>query len=308
MEHRVALDPLRAATVLSILLVAALVAASSHATFKGRNGLLVYEGKVEGRTQLFSVRPGGSGLRQVTRFPDGDAIDPAWSPDGLKIAFVHITKERGETQRIYTMNADGSGLRALERTLHWAVAWLPGGRRLLTVKGLSYVTVNSDGSGLRDAGIPGGLANSPCVFPDGKRVAFLRGKSLASRQRAVFVGRLGGGRGSIRRITPWQRLADKIDCSPDGSRIAFSNSHLGSDLSSNVYTARIDGSGLQQLTQSTGGTENNLVNSWSPDGKKIAFLSNRDGEYLLYSMNADGTGVRRLTSRGANAAAWGTHA
>jgi hypothetical protein len=61
----------------------------------------------------------------------------------------------------------------------------------------------------------------------------VRGKSLSSKLRAIFVGRLGGGRGSIKRITPWQLLADKIDCSPDGTRIAFSNSHLGTDRSSN---------------------------------------------------------------------------
>ena len=289
------------------VVAAAIVAAPSQATFKGKNGLLVYEAEVGKTDQLFTVRPDGGELRQVTRFPAGSAIGPAWSPDGRRIAFVHITKERGETQRIYTMNADGTSLRKLDRRLRWAVTWLPGGKRLLVVKGLSFVTVKADGSGLRDAGIPGGLANSPCVFPDGKRVAFLRSKSLSSNdERAIFVGRLGGGRGSIERITPWQRLTDKIDCSPDGSRIAFSNDHLGSDRSSNVYTARVDGTGLRQLTRSTGGAENNLVSSWSPDGKKIAFVSNRDGEYLLYTMNADGTGVRRITSRIASFAAWGT--
>jgi len=289
------------------VLAAALFAVPSHATFQGKNGLLVYQGTVDGQAQLFAVRPDGSGSRQLTRFPDGDAIGPAWSPDGRRIAFVHITKERGETQRVYTMNADGSGLRALERRLKWAVAWLPSGKRLLVVKGLSYVTVNADGSGLRDAGIPGGLANSPCVFRDGRRVAFVRGKTLNSDQRAIFVGRLGGGPGSIKRITPWQRLADKIDCSPDGTRIAFSNSHLGTDRSSNVYSVRLDGSGVRQLTRSSGGIENNLVDSWSPDGTKVAFISNRDGEWLLYTMNVDGSGIRRITSSEAHAAAWGTH-
>ena len=42
-------------------------------------------------------------------------------------------------------------------------------------------------------------------------------------------------------------------------------------------------------------------------GFRVESLSNRDGEYLLYTMNADGTGVRRLTNGEPHAAAWGTH-
>jgi Tol biopolymer transport system component len=297
-----------AAALAALVVVVALAAAPSQATFEGKNGLLVYQRDVDGYEQLFTVRPDGTGVRQVTDFPDSDAVGAAWSPDGTRIAFVRVSNERGETQRVTTMNADGSGRHELDRKLRWAVAWLPGGRRLLVVQGLRFVTVNADGSGVRDAGIPGGLADSPCLLGDGKRVAFLRSRSLGdSSRRAIFVGRLGGGRGSIERITPWQRLADKIDCAPDGSRVLFSNSHLGSDRSSNVFTIRRDGAALRQLTRSTGGAENNLANSWSPDGKKIAFVSNRDGGYLLYTMDADGTDVRRITSREADQAAWGTH-
>jgi TolB protein len=63
-----------------------------------------------------------------------------------------------------------------------------------------------------------------------------------------------------------------------------------------------------QLTHSRGGKVNNGADSWSPDGKKIAFVSNRGGVYQIYVMNADGSNVTRVT-RGAEAhlAAWGTH-
>jgi Tol biopolymer transport system component len=49
----------------------------------------------------------------VTDWPDSDAINPAWSPDGRKIAFLRVWRERGERVRIYTMNADGTGVRKL---------------------------------------------------------------------------------------------------------------------------------------------------------------------------------------------------
>ena len=46
--------------------------------------------------------------------------------------------------------------------------------------------------------------------------------------------------------------------------------------------------------------------AWSPDGKRIAFTSNRDGNYEIYVMNADGTGLRNVTQHPGqdNYAAW----
>jgi TolB protein len=104
-------------------------------------------------------------------------------------------------------------------------------------------------------------------------------------------------------------MADKIDWSPDGSRIVFSMPAFGPPLSSNVYTIRPNGSGLTQLTHDTGGKINNGADSWSPDGQEIVFASNRAGAYQLFVMNADGSGVTQLT-RGkveSHFAAWGTH-
>jgi len=52
-----------------------------------------------------------------------------------------------------------------------------------------------------------------------------------------------------------------------------------------------DGSGLTPLTSDT--TEN-IMPAWSPDGAKIAFSSNRDGNHEIYVMNANGSNPLRL--------------
>ena len=51
---------------------------------------------------------------------------------------------------------------------------------------------------------------------------------------------------------------------------------------------------LTQLTHTAGGTD--LTPAWSPDGSRIAFVSDRDGDDEIYVMNADGSGQIRLTT------------
>jgi TolB protein len=285
--------------------VVAVVAAvpPAQATFSGANGRLVYEQTVGTHYQLFSARPDGSGAQQLTDFPDSDASHALWAPGGKKIAFIRAWPSG--KQRLYTMNVDRSGLHEFDRRLRLVEAWFPDGKHLLVLQNLQWTIVTANGAAPRAAGIPGVLGNSPCIFPDGKRVALTESK--AGGLSAIFVGRVGGGPGSLRRITSWQSMADEIDCSPDGSKIVFSKPHFGPPQSANVFVIGSDGRGLRQLTHASGGTINNGANSWSPDGRKISFVSNRDGEYQIYTMNADGSDVTKVTRGGeSHRSSWGT--
>ena len=59
-----------------------------------------------------------------------------------------------------------------------------------------------------------------------------------------------------------------------------------------VWVMNADGSGQRNLTRNPA---HDGGGSWSPDGKKIVFVTNRDGNGELYVMNADGSGQRNLT-------------
>ncbi|MFQ6037008.1 MAG: TolB family protein [Candidatus Aminicenantales bacterium] len=63
------------------------------------------------------------------------------------------------------------------------------------------------------------------------------------------------------------------------------------DGDNEIYMLTKDG-----LTKLTDNTWNDEYPVWSPDGKNIAFTSDREGNYDIFMMNADGTGVIRLTS------------
>ena len=66
------------------------------------------------------------------------------------------------------------------------------------------------------------------------------------------------------------------------------------------------GSRLLDLIQSPPGRPDVQTPAWSPDGRRIAFLSRRDGNKAVYLVNADGSGQRRLTRDASNTAtpAW----
>jgi Tol biopolymer transport system component len=121
----------RSALVTAGGVVALAVAAPlSGATFPGTNGLLAYDTKVGKHYQVFTIKADGSGARQLTHFPDSDAVWAAWSPSAKQIAFERdvytgVVVKRGA---IYVMNADGSGLRSLTPTgLNGGPSWSPKG-------------------------------------------------------------------------------------------------------------------------------------------------------------------------------------
>ena len=88
--------------------------------------------------------------------------------------------------------------------------------------------------------------------------------------------------------------------SPDGKWLALTSTDGSPDGMTDVCVMDIEGNQLKNLTQSPGRDE---VGSWSPDGSKIVFFSNRDGNEEIYVMGSNGRKQINLTNHPAHDAA-----
>jgi Tol biopolymer transport system component len=295
------------------------LALEALATTPGTDGLIVYAKEVHGHFQLFTIRPDGTGERQITR-ADGDALGPDWSPDGSRIAFAL------NECSVAVINADGSGLSDLtgpkpREICEGAPAFTPDGQRLVFVHYDDKTNVESiqsmdlsGGDRRLITGRQGAGRGDPDVSPDGNTITFVRLKKEHELQALFAVHPDGSG---LRQLTPYSwEVAIKHDWSPDGKRIVLTTNadFVRPRSSANVVTIRPDGSSLRRLTHFTGGPDKGksaFAGSFSPDGKRIVVRIERGDKGGLAVIGRDGRNLRMLTKLSKQKPKfidWGTHA
>jgi hypothetical protein len=302
---------LTAAAVTSALI---LPAPAANATFPGTNGRIAYVVDDGGVRAIDTVGPLGNDPEPLIHLDGRDAIEPAWSKDGSKIAFAAQAEPDGAFA-IYTANADGSNLTQVTSgadDVH--PAWSPDGSRLAftrrTESGSRIFLLDlSDGSvqPLTDPADEAGSQADPAWSPDGTMIAYvfrmldpqtcpdcrfdLRVIHVGARYPDGDVGYYGG-----------PNLRDP-DWSPDGRRIAATLDY-GSGSAIFVF----DTSPSLQLVDTLTDVAPLHDPSWSPHGDRIAYIEDSDAPFgpTLLSRTLDGQGILDFGLTGTIAdAAWG---
>lgn len=282
------------------------LASGGLATTPGKNGLIAYAQELSPQHfQIFTIRPDGSGARQITHAVSAE--HPDWSPNGKKIVF-ELERQKPYRKGIALMSASGTGVRILTpRGIQGQPSFSPDGRSIV-YEGLWIM--RADGTHKRRVTRSPFFDTDPNFSPDGKLITFVRIKK-DHRLQALFAVRPDGS--ALRRLTPYSwDVGVKHDWSPDGKLIVLTtNADLAQPGESpNVVTIRPNGSGMRRLTRFTGGTKSALAGSFSPDGKQILFRLEEGDKSSLAVVNRDGSRLRSLTTPSADRPRfidWGTH-
>ncbi len=289
------MNPKIFALLFTALLIAALPAHVVHAAWPGGNGLIVFESDRDGDNEIFVMNGDGTGQTQLTEnvFDDSGA---RWSPDGLKILFG---SNRSGQPQIFVMNADGSAQTQLTTGpgTNGSAAWSPDGSRIVFSSDrdgdLEIYVMNADGSGQTRLTTSPRNDNEPFWSPDGTRILFYSDRDGDSE---IF---LMNPDGSAQTQLTFNSFINDVqpDWSPDGSKIVFARGPFGTH-ELEIWVMNVDGTAQTQLTFNPA-VDN--IPSFSPDGARILFSSDRNGGQTdVFVMNADGSGQAALTTASGN--------
>lgn len=282
--------------VLGCLALIMLTSGTAHATFPGRNGLIAFQAQTEEGIQIFTVRPNGQDLKQITHL-DGDSVTPDWSPDGRQIVFEHDAP--GACANVAIMNADGSSLVEFPEpdVCEGDPSFTPDGARILfdrfdpATNDEAFWSMYLSG---KDRQRIGPCCFDPIASPNGERLSYLTPNGEPTGM-ALFTSDIDGT--NVFQVTPFNfDVAIKQDWAPDGQHIVFSKDgdvHKPR-VSTNIATIRPDGTGMHFVTHYTGGDVNAITGSYSPDGRWIVFRLEDHGLFGLFKIHPDGTALTKI--------------
>lgn len=218
---------------------------------------------MSGSSKLFLMNADGSGLQELV----SEGSHPSWSPDGRYIAFTQFIQNSMQIYRLNLETMEQINISNTEGQSDWA-SWHPSGQQIIysaNTRGLpDILLMNADGSNQEilldwQAGPGHGSKLSPAWSPDGRKIAYVFDQSGNSEIMIVHAD------------------------------TTFAQDNITNGPAQDTHPA------WQPIQRNT--TNTVPVEESSNDSKgKITFVSDRDGTYQVYTMNADGSDIEQVTN------------
>jgi TolB protein len=229
----------------------------------------------------------------------GEINNPAWSSDGRRMLFHR------DTGQAWPPVMDAWSPDARFRLLRTGIfpTFSPAGDRIAFTTGFSaflhngLMTASTDGSGrwlIHDDLEHNTVA--PSWSPLGNLIAFGSGGAFAgflgqNRQQISNIAVVAPDGSGFRLLTKTEGNSGFPSWSPDGKRIVF---RLQDEHGKGLRIVDVETGQVTVLTDGHGNKDN--FPTWSPKGDEISFSSDReDGDWEIYAIHPDGTGLRRIT-------------
>jgi len=229
-----------------------------------------------------------------------DAFNPAFSPDGSRIAFdASLTGVR----RIWTADYKGRNIEQLstddsESAAHIRPRWSPDGSRVIfqhiqaTQFNLMVINVQSKDEKWVTEDIFQDF--NPVWFRSGEEVYFSSFRSGGINIWRIKADRSTPGAEHPQPVTTGAGQDIQLSMSRDGSQLAYATLRQNADiwrLPISGETGEVTGEPQQVIAT----TREDSRGAWSPDGKRIAFNSDRDGHMNIWLYNIDSSDARQIT-------------
>ncbi len=262
------------------------------------NSRIVFLSYTDEESDIYTIGPGGGGLTRLTSWA-GSEWEPTWSWDHRQLAMVRVRMGADQVEHgdIFLMNADGSNKRWARSALPifemFEPSWSPDGKRLVMTIRLGnsgadiYLATLELGSETVQYAAPKGVyriyGRQASWDPTGTSIVYLDDLGTA-------VHRLVPGGTDVVLLKSYWQIKDAT-LSPDGKRLAYTR--LVTSNNPEIFVLDLATKTSKRLTYNSA---QDLHVSWSPDGTRLAFLSNRSGPYQVWSMSAStGGGLAQVT-------------
>jgi Tol biopolymer transport system component len=280
----------------------------------GMNGQIAFDNP-HGAGTVYTANQDG---HHVFRLTSSSSCCAGWSPNGKRLIVSGAYPKTGGRIATSIVNATGTGFHTLPLpapglNLGCGV-WSPDGKYCAaegwdehkpSVDGVYRVNVEN-GRAVRLTRNPLGGHDIPGDYsPNGSRLVFGRYNASGAGVGLYIVN--ANGSGLHRLIRAILQPANDGDWSPQGNKIVFSR-HVTANVTGSIWEVNSNGTGLHQIKVrglDCGAPIGCHEPRWSPNGKKIIFAANLAQSTTIYTMNANGTDLKRVAT--GDDPVWGSH-